>query len=63
MGSDSASMPTKCIDQMPVPMAKPPPKSQSHATRPLAPRSRSAKVSAVYDARMATTIDETTRPA
>jgi hypothetical protein len=55
-------MPTKCIDQMPTPMAKPPPSSQAHATRPVAARSCTASASAVYEAKIATTIEAATRP-
>ena len=55
-------MPTKCIAQMPTPMAKPPPTSQAQAATPAASRMRIASVSAVYDASMATSSESRTKP-
>ncbi|KAG1467096.1 hypothetical protein G6F57_013154 [Rhizopus arrhizus] len=55
MGRLKASMPMKCIDQMPRPMAKPPP-SRHHQAAPLpgAVTVRPAIASAVYEAITAT---------
>jgi hypothetical protein len=50
----SASMPMKCIDQMPVPMAIPPPTNQAVAATPLDAVIRDARLSAVYEASDAT---------
>ncbi|MNS84465.1 hypothetical protein D3C72_1182940 [compost metagenome] len=61
MGRVNASMPTKCMDQMPMPMANAPPASQYFAAgSPLAALTRLAMPSAVYDARMATPRDTRT---
>ena len=54
-------MPMKCMAQMPKPMAKPPPTSQARAASSVATRMRSASVSAVYEARIATRSDISTR--
>src|SRR6476646_7498570 len=50
MGSRNASMPMKCIDQMPMPIAKAPPSSQETAAAPEEAMMRDARSSAVYDA-------------
>src|SRR5690606_22056435 len=50
IGSLNASMPMKCIDQIPVPIAIAPPISQAMAVRPDADATRPAMLSAVYDA-------------
>jgi hypothetical protein len=44
----------KCIDQIPVPMAKAPPATHQRAAAPAEWATRSARRSAVYDARTAT---------
>jgi hypothetical protein len=54
-------MPMKCIDQMPSPIAAAPPASHQRATRPWVLASRPAMSSAVYEARMATSSENTTR--
>ncbi|SIK72394.1 Uncharacterised protein [Mycobacteroides abscessus subsp. abscessus] len=54
-------MPMKCMDQMPRPMASAPPVSHTLRATPVVARTRLAIPSAVYDARMATQIDSTTR--
>jgi hypothetical protein len=46
MGSENASMPTKCIDQIPVPIATEPPIHQGSAARRSATRTRLARSSA-----------------
>jgi len=61
MGVWKASMPMKCMDQMPRPMAHPPPSSHSTLMRGVgAVVTRLAMSSAVNDARMATTSETTT---
>jgi hypothetical protein len=47
IGSENASMPTKCMDQMPAPMAKAPPSSHRRAARPWLWLTRLAMSSAV----------------
>ena len=47
IGSISASMPTKCIAQIPMPIATPPPTSHAGAACLLATRMRNANVNAV----------------
>jgi enoyl-CoA hydratase/carnithine racemase len=58
--SRKASMPTKCIDQMPRPIASEPPASQPFCTRPPARAVCPARSSATYDARTAITIESAT---
>ncbi len=53
-GRLKASMPMKCIDQMPIPMANAPPRSQDTAAAPVDAVMREARSSAVYEARAAT---------
>ncbi|MNQ64030.1 hypothetical protein D3C85_784340 [compost metagenome] len=61
MGRLKASMPTKCMDQIPMPMANAPPASQYRAAgSPCEARTRLAIPNAVYDARMATPRDTRT---
>jgi hypothetical protein len=61
MGSRKASMPMKCMDQMPKPIALPPPSSQSRLSRGVgAVVTRLAMSSAVNDASMATSSETTT---
>jgi hypothetical protein len=55
-------MPTKCMDQIPIPIENPPPSNQARVAQPVARRIRTASVSAVYDAKMATTRESATRP-
>jgi hypothetical protein len=50
-----ASMPIKCMAHTPMPIAIPPPASQTRAATPSLPATRAAIFSAVYAARMATT--------
>lgn len=47
MGRLKASMPTKCMDQMPRPMAQAPPNSQKRAAAPRADVTRLAMPKAV----------------
>src|SRR5688572_16203924 len=60
MGSSNASMPMKCMDQMPAPMAKAPQTSQYQERFSLADATRPARSSAVYDAMIATTMERVT---
>lgn len=61
MGRLKASMPTKCMAQIPMPIANAPPDNQYRAAgRPLAARTRFAMPNAVYDARTATPRDTRT---
>ena len=53
-------MPIKCMAQMPTPMAKPPPSSQTSATRPVEEATRPAISSAVNEASIATSIETIT---
>lgn len=53
-------MPTKCMAQMPVPMANAPPAIHQRAAWRGALDTRSARLSAVYEARMATRTDSRT---
>ena len=62
MGRLNASIPRKCIDQMPTPIEKAPPTSHARALFPLDAVMRVVRSSAVYDASMATSIDTATRP-
>jgi hypothetical protein len=62
IGRDNASIPTKCIAQMPIPIAKPPPRSQANAGQPDVERMRNASVRAVYEARIATATETKIRP-
>src|SRR5262245_4432077 len=54
MGRLSASIPMKCMDQMPVPMETAPPASHARAAAPLEAVILEARSSAVYDANDAT---------
>src|SRR5690242_230574 len=58
-----ASMATKCMLQMPVPMATLPPESHASRARPRAAVTRPASVSAVYDAQIASRIESATNGA
>src|SRR5690348_1639553 len=61
IGRLNASMPTKCIDQMPTPMATAPPSSHSLCADPLPEAAtRVAMSRATYDAMTATTYDSAT---
>ncbi|MNL83014.1 hypothetical protein D3C87_2105510 [compost metagenome] len=61
MGRRKASMPTKCMDQMPAPIATPPASSQRAAVRRgWVADTRDAMSSAVNEARMATRMESTT---
>ena len=60
IGSEKASMPTKCIDQMPLPMAKAPPPSQSLDGTPSLRATRAERLSAVWETKIATATDKTT---
>ena len=60
MGNENASMPTKCMDQMPVPMATEPPIHQDRATPRSLVRTRFARSSVTYEAKLATKMDATT---
>jgi hypothetical protein len=60
MGSEKASMPMKCIDQIPLPIASAPPTSQSRDNVPCARATRAESRSAVCDTKMATATDRTT---
>src|SRR5665213_2035201 len=62
IGSVSASMPTKCMLQMPTPIASATPSSHSARARPVLAKMRPARSSAVYDARIAMTTESTTSP-
>lgn len=58
MGSENASMATKCIDQMPTPSAAAPPMRQTCRNRgDASTKMRPVRSSAVYDASVATTND------
>ncbi|MNI48940.1 hypothetical protein D3C73_1035310 [compost metagenome] len=54
MGNLKASMPMKCIDHTPTPMANAPPAVHQCTARPLAVAIRPVRSSAVYEARIAT---------
>ena len=60
-GRLKANMPTKCIDQMPPPMAIAAAASQAPRARPDVARIRVARSSAVYEASAAISIDSATR--
>ena len=60
IGRLKASIPMKCMDQMPMPIENAPPISQSWAERPLEAVMRVARSSAVYDAKIATMIESST---
>jgi hypothetical protein len=51
-------MPMKCMDQMPKPIAMPPPTSHSRPPEVMRP----AKLSAEYEATAATMMDSSTSP-
>lgn len=53
MGNRKASMPRKCMAQIPIPMAAEPPNSQRRATLSGDFATRPAMSNAVYDAKMA----------
>ena len=53
-------MPMKCIDQMPMPIAKAPPRSQETAAAPVEAVRREARSSAVYEASTATRNESST---
>src|SRR5579862_7445872 len=61
MGRENASMPMKCMAQMPVPMAREPPDSHSHEREPGARATRADRRSAVWETTMATRTERTTR--
>ncbi len=60
MGSENASMPMKCIDQIPPPIATAPPPSQRRADERFAFDTRTARLSAVYETRIATITERLT---
>ena len=60
MGSENASMPMKCIDQIPPPIAIAPPPSQRRADERFAFDTRTARTSAVYETRIATITERQT---
>ena len=60
MSSVKASMATKCIDQIPMPIATAPPASQTRWARPHVAAIRPANWNAVYDAMIAITTDSMT---
>ena len=59
IGSERASIPMKCMDQMPHPMATAPPKAHSRDW-PLARATREDRPSAVYETNTATATDSRT---
>jgi hypothetical protein len=59
-GSLSASMATKCMLQIPMPIATDPPRSHAARRRPWAAVTRLARSSAAYDASIAITIERMT---
>src|SRR3954468_2037088 len=60
IGRENASMPTKCIDQMPQPIATAPPVSHRRAGRWFALDTREERLSAVYETNTATTMESAT---
>jgi len=61
IGRRKASMPMKCVDQMPAPIDIAPPASQNHSTlRPRAALTREARFKATNDAFTATMTDSST---
>src|SRR6185312_104790 len=60
MATEKASMPMKCIDQMPMPIEAAPPSNQSSPARRSAPATRSVSRSAVYETRIATMTERCT---
>ena len=62
-GSRYASIPTKCMLQMPMPSATLPPASHAMRKRPYAALTRAESASAVYDARMAIRMENATSAA
>src|SRR5882724_8985166 len=60
MGNEKASMPTKCMDQMPVPIAIEPPIHHDNATPRSLLRTRLARSSVTYDAKLATMTEAAT---
>ena len=60
IGRRNASIPTKCMAQMPEPIATAPPRIQANRERPAASVTRPARLSAEYDATLATSIDTRT---
>jgi len=60
IGSEKASMPMKCIDQMPQPMATAPPPSQSRPDDPVIRATREDNRSAVWETNTATATDRST---
>src|ERR1700678_4003264 len=63
IGSEKASMPIKCIDQMPQPIASEPPLSQSFDGTPSLRATRAERLSAVWDTKIATATDRNTSQA
>src|SRR6185437_13228816 len=57
IGSEKASIPMKCMDQMPEPMATAPPMAQRRAAGPFERATRDARFSAVYETKTATATD------
>src|SRR6185503_18690294 len=62
IGSLSASVATKCIDQMPIPIAKPPLTTQSFQLLECGSRTRAARSKVTCDAVTATRYDRNTSP-
>src|ERR1700722_14688858 len=61
IGSENANMPMKCIDQMPQPIASAPPTTHIPVLADvLARATRADRLSAVYDTKIATTIESRT---
>jgi hypothetical protein len=60
MGSEKASMPMKCIDQIPLPMASAPPSSHSRDSAPRVRTTRTESPRAVCETKMATATDKAT---
>ena len=58
--TEKASMPMKCIDQTPVPIATAPPSSQLRPTVPRDSATRAASLSTVYETTIATTMERVT---
>jgi hypothetical protein len=61
IGMVKASMPTKCIDQMPPPMVIAAAASHKRRATPRAPSTRPPRSSAVYEAKQAARMDSATR--
>ena len=61
IGSWKASIPTKCMAQMPEPIAIAPPTVQASMVRPFDCATRPARLSAEYEAAIATRIETTTK--